>query len=233
MTQYSAATDTPFAFGPPNISNNLAEVLSGAGMTQLHIAETLKYAHVTYFFNGLRDEPYAQEKNILVPSVKDIEAQPEMKAAEIADQVVAAIQAEGFAVIIVNFANADMLAHTGNYAATVAGVQAVDAGVGRIMEAVLAKDGILAITADHANAEELIDPITSKAESRHGDGPVPFYLIGKAYQDTGTLESGRSDKQIGGILADVAPTILDLCGLPKPAEMTGLSLLPELLGQRT
>ena len=221
MTKYTS-DDNNFLFSPPATVNNLAEFLSINGKTQLHVAETVKYAHVTIFFNGLRTDPYPQEKDELVQSVKDIENNPAMSAYGVAEKVIAEFNSFDFTVV--NFANADMLAHTGNYEATKKGVEAVDDALGKIYRAVVQKGGCLVITSDHGNAEKLIDSHRSEAESKHDSSPIPMYLVGKDFENMPTSSSNDPS----GILADVAPTILDLMGLDKPAEMTGLSLLREL-----
>ncbi|MEK7615874.1 MAG: 2,3-bisphosphoglycerate-independent phosphoglycerate mutase [Patescibacteria group bacterium] len=226
MTKYTDK-DERFLFGPPELNNNLSELISKAGLTQLHIAETVKYAHVTYFFNGLKNEPYENENDVLIQSVKDIEAEPTMGAENVANRIVAELP--NYDVIVANFANADMLAHTGNYEATRTGVETVDNAVGIIMDAVLAQDGILLITSDHGNAEALIDRFTSEPESRHDGSPVPIYFIGNQYNTTNYTLPTEPD----GILADVAPTILELMGIPQPIEMTGVSLLPKLPARDT
>lgn len=228
MTKY-LETDETFVIDPPDVVHNLAETLSIAKKRQLHIAETTKYAHVTYFFNGLKDKPYEGEDDVLFPSVRDVEAEPAMQAREIADRVVKAMDDAAYDFILINFANADMLAHTGNYEATRQGIEAVDAAVGQILESLLKNDGIMMITADHGNAEELVDKITNAPESRHGGNPVPLYLVGKKFETT----HYPLPTEPAGILADIAPTILELMGIPKPAEMTGVSLLPTLLGPGT
>ncbi len=231
MTQYFEDLPYPFAFSRPEIKNNLAETISTAGLQQFHIAETLKYAHVTYFFDGLRNTPYPGETNVLIDSVKKIEEEPTMGAMAIAERVVAELD-KGHSLIVANFANADMLAHTGNYEATIKGVETIDTAIGVILDAILAKDNGLVITSDHGNAETLIDRITNEAESKHGGGPVPCYVIGKEFKGKNP-KIQKTEKDISGMLGDVAPTVLELMGLPQPSEMTGKSLLPELLGQNT
>jgi len=213
--------------GPPDVANCIAEVISGAGLKQLHIAETIKYAHATYFFNGLHNEPFAGEDDVLIESVKDFENIPTMRAHEIVARVREEIIKDAYDLIVINLANADILAHTGNYDATLVGVQTIDAALANLMEGILAKDGILAVTSDHGNAESLIYTGTGAPESKHNDSPVGFYLIGRQYQMGKTPEDiNRESSEISGILGDVAPTILQLMNLPQPPEMTGKSLLP-------
>ena len=227
MTDYLHALKLSVAFYPPNVKNNLAETVSAQGIRQLHIAETDKYAHVTYFFNGLRDNPIELEDDEFIHSVENIESHPEMRADQIADRIVREIAAETYGLIVANFANADMLAHTGNYEATKKGVETIDIALGKIVDAILKQDGALVITSDHGNAESLIYSATGEAESKHNDSPVPCYLIGNKYQKSNL----KNQNEIAGILSDVAPTILELMQIPQPEEMTGKSLLPELLAQ--
>ncbi len=233
MTEYIASTAVSIAFPRPDIKNSLVEVVSTSGKNQLHVAETEKYAHVTYFFNGLRTEAYPGETDIFIKSDTDHELQPEMKCAEIANKIITAIKEDLYDFYVINLANADVLAHTGNYAATLVAVEAVDKIVGLIKKAVLENDGAMIITADHGNAESLIYKTGGERESKHDQSPVPFYLIGNQYQtkkDQGTIT--RETRDVSGILADVAPTIIELMNLPKPPEMTGQSLLSILLANK-
>lgn len=229
MTQYLENTPAKTAFMPPTVINGLAEVLEANGRKQLHIAETEKYAHVTYFFNGLRTAEQSGEVDIFVESNKNHEQEPAMKSAEIAQKVIEELDKDLHDFIIVNFANADMLAHTGNYEATVKGIEAVDSALGLIVAKVLEEDGILIVTADHGNAESLVYRGSGEAETRHDDSPVPFYLVGQQYQIAKTPEKiAEETANVSGILGDIAPTILELIGIPQPPEMTGKSLLPLL-----
>jgi len=234
MTQYLEGTSAKAAFMPPTVTNSLAEVLEANGKKQLHVAETEKYAHVTYFFNGLRTKESADEIDIFVESNKDHESEPAMKSAEIAQKVVEELDKNLHDFIVLNFANADMLAHTGNLAATVKGIEAVDSALGSIIERVLAKEGIVIVTADHGNAESLVYRSSGEAETRHDDSPVPFYLVGRQYQIAKTSERmAQETADVSGILGDVAPTVLELMGLQQPPEMTGKSLLGILTGQNS
>jgi len=229
FTEYDPSIERPAAFLPPSIKNSLAETISAQGLRQCHIAETIKYAHVTYFFNGLAHDPYPGEDDEMITSISNIEEVPTMKAMEIAQRVTEKLDAGEHELIIVNFANADMLAHTGNYDATLIGVETVSKAVGMVREAVLAHNGILLITSDHGNAESLIYHGTGEPESRHDDDPVPFYVVGSAYERPRTDEEIKHEiGSVSGILGDVAPTILQLMGVPQPEEMGGKSLL-ELL----
>lgn len=233
MTQYlepQANTPSPaVAFLLPQIKNGLAEYLSTSGKTQLHIAETEKYAHVTYFFNGLKNTAYQGETDIFVDSIKNIQENPQMSAPEITAKVLEALDQDLYDFIILNFANTDLLAHTGDYEAVVKGVEAVDQSLELIKARILGRNGVMIVTADHGNAESLVYRASGEAETKHDDSPVFCYLVGNGY------ESQKSEQKmidetasINGILSDVAPTILELMGLPQPPEMNGQSLLPLL-----
>jgi len=195
-----------------------------AGCTQLRMAETEKYAHVTYFLNGGREERFPREERILVPSPKvaTYDLQPEMSAPELTDRAVAAIRSGQFDLIVLNYANPDMVGHTGDLAAAVKAVEAVDAGLGRLVEAARQAGMALLVTADHGNCEVMRDPATGGPHTAHTTNPVPILLV------------GRSDVALAdGRLADIAPTLLDVMGLPKPAEMLGSSLLrPKAGGEK-
>ena len=203
---------------PPDVpANVLGETIAGAGLKQLRIAETEKYAHVTFFLNGGRETPFAGEERILIPSpgVATYDLQPEMSAPELTDRLVAAVGRGGFDLIVVNYANTDMVGHTGDMAAAVAAVETVDACLGRLEAAVTAAAGALLITADHGNAEQMADPETRQSHTAHTRNPVPILLAA----------SGAGRTLRNGTLADIAPTVLDLMGLAQPPEMTGASLL--------
>ena len=228
MTQYLGLENpaATAAFPPPDIKNGLAEVLSALGKNQLHVAETEKYAHITYFFNGLKTKEFNGETDVFIESLKDSENNPAMKSWEIAAKVAEEIKRDFYDFIVLNLANPDTLAHTGNFPATVKGIEAVDKAAGLIKDAVLGKDGTLIITADHGNAEGMIYKSGGEAETRHESNPIPFYLVARQYQMNKTPETiARETGDISGILADVAPTILELMEIPQPAEMTGKSLL--------
>jgi 2,3-bisphosphoglycerate-independent phosphoglycerate mutase len=220
MTSYSEALDRLLdALFPPEIPGQvLGEVVAAAGLTQLRIAETEKYAHVTFFLNGGREAEFPGETRILVPSPKvaTYDLQPEMSAFEVTDRLVAAIAGGQFDLIVVNYANADMVGHTGDLAAAIKAVEAVDQCLGRLAVAVRAAGGALLITADHGNAEMMYDPATTQPHTAHTVNPVPVVLV-NGPASVRALEAGR--------LADVAPTVLALMGLAQPAEMSGRSLL--------
>lgn len=217
LTQYSAKIAAPAAFAPSSLNNVLGEYLARNGKTQLRIAETEKYAHVTFFFSGGREEPFEGEERILIPSPKvaTYDLQPEMNAPQVTDHIVEAIEQQRFDVIVVNYANGDMVGHTGVFEAAVKAVEALDTCVGRIVEALDKVGGEALITADHGNVEQMEDECTGQAHTAHTTEPVPFIYVGK-----------RNVKvRDGGVLADVAPTMLKLLGLEKPVEMTGTSIL--------
>jgi 2,3-bisphosphoglycerate-independent phosphoglycerate mutase len=220
MTEYSAALAERMAtlFPPDDLRDTFGEVVAGAGLTQLRIAETEKYAHVTFFFNGGRETEFPGESRILVPSPKvaTYDLKPEMSAPEVTEKLVAAIDAGRFDVVVVNFANTDMVGHTGILRAAIAAVETVDRSLGRLADAVTRAGGTLLITADHGNAEMMRDPATGEPHTAHTLNPVPLLLVNPPAGVSG-LRSGR--------LADVAPTLLRLLGLPQPAAMTGHPLL--------
>jgi 2,3-bisphosphoglycerate-independent phosphoglycerate mutase len=219
MTQYSAelAPLMEALFPPQSLHGILGEVVAAAGRTQLRIAETEKYPHVTYFLNGGREEVFPGEERILVPSPKvaTYDLKPEMSAPEVTERAVAAIRSGRFDLIVLNFANPDMVGHTGKLDAAIRAVEAVDAGLGPIAEAVAEAGGALLVTADHGNAELMRDPVTGGPHTAHTTNPVPVLLMGGPAG--ARLRDGR--------LADVAPTLLALMGLAQPEAMTGRSLL--------
>ncbi|MDE2516209.1 MAG: 2,3-bisphosphoglycerate-independent phosphoglycerate mutase [Rhodospirillales bacterium] len=203
-------------FPPQSLTRILGEVVSEAGRTQLRMAETEKYPHVTYFLNGGREKPFAGEDRIMVPSPKvaTYDLQPEMSAPELTDKAVAAIESGKYDLIVLNFANPDMVGHTGSLPAAIKAVETVDAGLGRIARAVAAQAGALLVTADHGNCELMKDPETGGPHTAHTTNPVPVLLMGGGAK---ALHDGR--------LADLAPTLLALMGLDQPDEMTGRSLI--------
>jgi 2,3-bisphosphoglycerate-independent phosphoglycerate mutase len=205
------------AFHAQSMDNVLGKYLADKGLTQLRLAETEKYAHVTFFFNGGNEAPYEGEDRILVPSPKvaTYDLQPEMSAPEVADKLVEAIESKKYDLIVVNFANCDMVGHTGVMAAAIEAVQTVDSCVARAMDAMLKTDAKMFFCADHGNADKMLDPEANAPFTAHTTNPVPFVLFNAP-------EFGLAS---GGRLADIAPTLLDLMGLPKPPEMTGKSLL--------
>ncbi|MBV8151775.1 MAG: 2,3-bisphosphoglycerate-independent phosphoglycerate mutase [Candidatus Eremiobacteraeota bacterium] len=218
MTKYEESYPNPVLFGPRPQSRTFGEIVAEAGLRQLRLAETEKYAHVTYFFNGGRENVFENEDRILIPSNRTVatyDLAPEMRAGEITTAAVDDISHHHHDVIVMNYANADMVGHTGVWGATISGLETLDVALGRLEQAVLARDGLLVVTADHGNAEEKIDadgnPLTA-----HTTNPVPFVLV--AREPIGALRDG-------GKLGDIAPTLLPQLELPVPPEMTGSNLL--------
>jgi 2,3-bisphosphoglycerate-independent phosphoglycerate mutase len=222
MTQYEKGLPVTVAFAPHDVTEPVAKAISDGGKTQFHCAETEKYAHVSFFFNGGREEPFPGEERVLVPSPKvaTYDLQPSMSAPGVTDAVVHAIESGQFDFVIVNFANCDMVGHTGVLSAAIAAVETVDACLGRVVEAVLAKGGSLLVTADHGNAEEMIVRETGLPMTAHTTNPVPVVLV--------TPESHplrHATLRTDGILSFVAPTVLKLMGLPIPKDMTTPALI--------
>ena len=217
MTPYDETMpNVQVAFKKEALSNTFGEYISNKGFTQLRIAETEKYAHVTFFFNGGEEKQYKGEDRILVPSpkVETYDLKPEMSAYEVTDKVVDAIESGKYNAIILNYANPDMVGHTGSLEAAVKAIETIDECVGKVVEAVEKVNGVLLITADHGNAEQMIDYKTGEPHTAHTTNPVPLMLVG---MKDATLKPGK--------LADLAPTMLDIMGLPKPEEMTGESII--------
>ncbi len=224
MTRYEEDMQNPVLFGPRPQLETFGEAVAAAGLTQLRLAETEKYAHVTYFFNGGRETVFAGEDRTLIPSNRSVatyDLAPEMRASEITSAATEDIADRTHDVIILNYANADMVGHTGVMEATISSVETLDVALGRLANAVLEADGILAITSDHGNAEEKLDP-KGNPLTAHTTNPVPFVLVSRD-PHLGTLASGK--------LGDIAPTLLPLLGVPVPEPMTGRNLLaPEPAG---
>jgi 2,3-bisphosphoglycerate-independent phosphoglycerate mutase len=216
LTEYSAGFDMPVAFPPERLKNVFGEYISKLGLRQLRIAETEKYAHVTFFFNGGIEDPYEGEDRILVPSpdVATYDEQPEMSAYELTDQLVDAIKNKNYDAIICNYANPDMVGHTGNYEATIKAIEALDQCLSRVIEATQQVGGELLITADHGNAEQMRNPEVGQPHTAHTSNPVPLIYIGRP----AVLAEN-------GALSDIAPTMLQLMGLAKPEVMGGDSLV--------
>ena len=220
FTQYDATLpNVNIAFKPEKLVNTFGEYISKKGLTQLRIAETEKYAHVTFFFNGGEEKQYPGEDRILVPSpkVETYDMQPEMSAEEVTVKVVEAIKSGKYNSIILNYANPDMVGHTGSLEAAIKAIEKIDGCVQRVVDAVKEQNGVLLITADHGNAEQMIDEATGEPHTAHTTNPVPLILVGK---DNVRLKEGR--------LADLAPTMLEIMGLEKPQEMTGESLIEKV-----
>jgi 2,3-bisphosphoglycerate-independent phosphoglycerate mutase len=218
MTDYDASLKVRVAFPRDDVTESFGEVLSGKGLTQLRCAETEKYAHVTYFFSGGREEPFPLEDRTLIPSPRDVatyDLKPEMSAAGVAAAVTLAIQSGKYDFILVNFANPDMVGHTGDLPATITAVEAVDVAIGQINEALRAAHGALIVTSDHGNCEKMKDA-DGKPFTAHTTNPVPLYYVNYAAEERALRSGGR--------ICDVAPTMLEILGIPQPAAMTGVSL---------
>lgn len=230
MAEYEAGLSAQVMFPTEKITRPLARVLSEAGLKQLHIAETEKYAHVTFFFNGTKEEPFPGEERVIVPSPKvaSYDQKPEMSAYELTDKVAQAIKAGKHDFIVMNFANADMVGHTGNLEATIRAVEVVDECLGRIVDEVLVKKGVVVITADHGNAEEVMNLQTGDIDKEHSTNPIPLLVVGEEF--AGKFGPMGPSTDLGlmppvGMLADVAPTILRIMNIPQPPEMTGAPLV--------
>jgi 2,3-bisphosphoglycerate-independent phosphoglycerate mutase len=220
MTSYDSKFGLPVAFPKETYANIFPEIVANAGLKQFRCAETEKYAHVTYFFNGGREEPFAGEDRKMLPSPKDVatyDLKPEMSAAGVADAVTDAVESGKYDFVLVNFANPDMVGHTGVLGAAIQAIEVVDAGVGKIVNAVRAAGGAVLITADHGNCELMKDPASGQPHTSHTLNPVPLVYVNDA--DRG------AHLNAGGRLCDIAPTMLDVLGLAQPADMTGHSLL--------
>lgn len=232
MTEYEKELPVTSAFPPDVITMPLARVLSEAGAKQLHIAETEKYAHVTFFLNGTIEDPFRGEDRVIIPSprVATYDTVPAMSAYEITKRVVKEVDGGKYDAIMVNFANGDMVGHTGNLDATVKAVEVVDECIGKIVDATLAKGGVVLITADHGNAEEVRNIQTNDIDKEHSTNPVPFIVVGNAFagQPSPAGEAPGGDLSLVspvGMLVDVAPTMLKIMGIPQPPEMTGQPLI--------
>jgi len=232
MTGYDLRFSAKVAFPPLDIVHPLARVVSDAGLTQFHVAETDKYAHVTYFFNGGREKPYPGEERTLVASIKTdrYNETPEMSASKVTEEVISALGKYDF--ILVNFANADMVGHTGDFNATVKAIETLDYSLGALIPKVLESGGVMIVTADHGNAEEKIYTGTGIKRTKHTINPVPFFLVSnetKNFVEVDKNEIIKKYTKTEGMLPDVAPTVLSLLGLAVPKEMTGINLLPKLI----
>ncbi len=219
MTLYDESFDLPVAFAPQHLDRILGEVLSDSGLRQLRIAETEKYAHVTYFFNGGEETPFGGEDRCLIPSPREVatyDLKPEMSAPALTEEVLSRVASGGYDVIVLNFANMDMVGHTGMMAAAVSACRTVDRCVGKIVSAVRDRGGAVLVTADHGNADQMVDE-AGKPHTAHTLHPVPFILVDDRRKDAVL----RGD----GVLADIAPTMLEILGIEQPEEMTGRSLI--------
>lgn len=216
LTNYGEEFALPVAFAPQSVANGFGEYLAGLGLSQLRIAETEKFAHVTYFFNGGNESPYPGEDRVLVPSPKvaTYDLQPEMSAIEVTDKLVEALASKRYAAVICNYANGDMVGHTGVLEAAVRAVETLDRCLARVIEAARVSGYEVLITADHGNAEMMFDPATGQPHTAHTLNPVPFVYVGRPAR-----------LKDGGALQDIAPTLLEMMGLTQPPEMTGHSLI--------
>ncbi|MFA7315144.1 MAG: 2,3-bisphosphoglycerate-independent phosphoglycerate mutase [Candidatus Magasanikbacteria bacterium] len=230
FTEYKKGLPAKVIFPPEIIASPIAKVVSDFSLKQLHIAETEKYAHVTFFMNGMTEEPFVGEDRILIPSpdVLSYDQKPEMSASLVTENILSSLKANKHDFYVVNYANPDMVGHTGNLQACIQAIEAVDRNLQQVVTGIVNKGGVAFIMADHGNAEELINPLTGEIDKEHNNYPVPFLVVGNAFD-------GQSNKDLKnielpylspvGILADVAPTILKTMGLDIPAEMTGTNLL--------
>ncbi|MBD3281602.1 2,3-bisphosphoglycerate-independent phosphoglycerate mutase [Candidatus Uhrbacteria bacterium] len=232
MMEYEKHLPVEVAYPPQTIDTCLAKVISDSGLRQLHIAETEKYAHVTFFLNGMIEEEFPGEDRVIIPSprVSSYDQAPEMANDPITDRIVKEIAGGNYDFIVANYASPDMVAHTGNFEATVKAHESIDKCMGRIIDAALAVGGIVLVTADHGNSEELVNLTTGEIDKEHSTNPVPFLIIGKQLEGmkapTGDVIGGDlSMTPPAGMLADVAPTILRLMGLPQPEDMIGRTLI--------
>ncbi len=232
MTEYEKNLPVTVAYPPVVIHNSLAEVLSKAGLKQMHIAETEKYAHMTFFLNGTIEEAFPGEERALIPSPKvaSYAEAPEMSVAAVAKTAVDAIDSGVYDFVTMNFANADMVGHTGNLAATIKGCEAADKAFGLVVEHTLAKGGVVLMTADHGNAEEVINLQTGEMDKEHSTNPVPFLIIGNDFMGQAGPSGDPPEGDLSllspvGVLGDVAPTVLSLLGVDPPPEMTGAPLI--------
>ena len=231
MTRYSENYKIPVAYPPDEVKQSLGQIVSEAGKVQLRLAETYKYAHVTFFFNGFREPPFENEYRVLVPSLQTPkpEEHPELSAPAITDRLVEAIRGRGFDFILVNYANPDTIGHTGNYEAAVETVKIIDTELGKVLQAAETANAVVVITADHGNVERIFNLETGRPETGHDPSPVPFCLVAPEFKDRHFYNSANLQAETAGNLADVAPTVLEIMGLAQPQEMTGKSLLDSLL----
>lgn len=230
MVQYEEGLPATVAFKPIGIKEPLGKILSDNDLSQLRIAETEKFAHVTYFFNGGSEEAFPKEDRVIVPSltIDSFSDAPEMSAKNITEKVIEAINESNYNFILLNFANADIVGHTGNEAATIKAIETIDGCLGKLIPAVLTAGGCLLITADHGNAEELKNNLTGEINTEHSINPVPIWFVTRENHKTAPDNKALEETKVTGLLSDVAPTILELLELKKSPEMTGESLLPLL-----
>jgi 2,3-bisphosphoglycerate-independent phosphoglycerate mutase len=228
LTNYSQRFTLPVAFAQENIDNPLGRVLSDNGRVQLRLAESERYAHVTYYFNGYREPPFKNEYRAVIPSRSAARPEefPELMAPEITARATSAISERAYDFILINYANPDIMAHSGKFDAAVKAIKIVDAQIAELVKATYASNGVLVITSDHGNVEKMLDPLTGVIETKHNDSPVPIYIVAKEWErPRDDFDINNGERESVGVLSDVAPSILEIMGLPKPPEMTGVSFL--------
>ncbi len=232
MTEYEKELPAVVAYAPIVVHNSLAEVISKAGLKQMHVAETEKYAHVTFFLNGTVENPFAGEDRLMIPSAKvsSYDQKPEMSAIEITKEVSKMIDSAKYDFVVLNLANADMVAHTGDLQAGIKACEVTDKCLGEIVDHTLAQNGVVVITADHGNAEEMTNLQTGAIDKEHSTNPVPLIVIGKEFMGQAGPAGDAPEGDLSlmhpvGVLADVAPTVLKLLGVPQPEDMTGQALI--------
>ena len=226
MTQYGSDLKIKPIFKRREVKNTLGEILENNSKKQLHIAETTKYAHLTYFFNGLREEKFENETDILIPSNNDYLSSPEMKAKEITEKILEELNSVSHEFVVANFANPDTLSHSGNIEMTIKGIEAVDEMISRIYKTAQTKETTILITSDHGNAENMTYTRSGEKETKHNLNPVPLFLVKNNFKKGKTEKELASEElEVKGMLQDIAPTILELMGIEKPPEMTGVNLI--------
>lgn len=231
MSRYNDAFDVPVVYPADTVERPLGRIISDLGMSQLRLAETYKYAHVTYFFNGLREAPFPGEYRTLIPSASGLhpEEHPEMMAKDITDRLVEAIQSKTFDFILVNYANGDAIAHTSVYNAGLEAVRTIDRELARVLRVAISPETLLIVTSDHGNIEQMVNPATGLPESQHDPSPVPFYLVDDRWRGRKFVNADSLTLETLGSLADIAPTILEAMGIQKPDEMIGRSVLDQII----
>ncbi|MBI4085825.1 MAG: 2,3-bisphosphoglycerate-independent phosphoglycerate mutase [Candidatus Liptonbacteria bacterium] len=231
MTRYEEKFSVPVAYPPEAVEEPLGKILSDAGKTQLRLAETYKYAHVTYFFNGYRESVFKNEYRVFIPSLTapHPDEHPEMMASAITDRLVQAIESRSFDFILANYANPDTIGHTGNFEAAVETIKVIDKEIGRVLKAGLNSETIIVISSDHGNVEEMLNPETGRMETQHDPNPVPVYLVAPEFKGRKFVNWKNLSMEVTGVLSDIAPMILELMEIPQPKEMTGKSLLREFI----
>lgn len=226
MTDYGGGAKVKPIFKREEIKNTLGETLEQNGFNQLRIAETAKSSHLTYFFNGLKEKGFKNETDFIIPSSENFLKNPQMKASQIAQKIIEEVKKNDYQFIAANFANPDILSHSGDYETTIRGVEAVDQAIGKIYLAGQNEETVILVTGDHGNAENLTYLGTGEKESRHNPNPVPFLVVGEKFKkEKNDSETIHEESEIKGILHDIAPTILNLMDIKKPEEMTGISLI--------